>query len=127
MTDEKYAIFVLGAAILVFPSLQFANAFPMSALLASAIAFMIADGLLTLRLVRSGGRECNPLLQTISRKIGTSNAIWITRLIGVVACLIFANARIQAALFLVLLTMVFVSAMNLLALGSLRVPAGQRR
>jgi len=118
---------VLGAALLVFPSFRFADAFPIGMLVASAIALMIIDGLLTLRLLRSGGSECNPLLRTISTKVGTSNAIWITRLIGVVTCLFFANAHVRAPLLLVLLTMVFVFTMNLLAIDRPLAQAGLRR
>lgn len=53
------------------------------------VVFLIADGLLTRTVLRSGGRELNPVVGLMVKRLGVTQAVLLSRGIGMVFISVF--------------------------------------
>ncbi len=115
MSYAGYGLFSLIAVLLVFPSLELGNAYPIQTLLFLAIVSTFLDGILCIVLVRHGEVEGNPFLNMIIRRMGITYGVIFTRLIGITLYVSLALLGLSVPLLLAFLIMVLASTYSIVS------------
>jgi hypothetical protein len=109
-----YRTFALLAAVVSFPCAVLGGQLPAPLVLPSAIMALLLDGLLTSKLLKSGGTETNPFMMMLARKVGPVRSILISRAVGILSCFALALLGTAAAVFLVFIMMTVACSIDVL-------------
>jgi len=113
MATRSYTEFCLATILLVFPALELGPKIPIYAGLSMALSVLLLDGLLTTMSLKLGGVEVNPILLILTRRMGVTFGVMVTRVLGVAVCISLAFLGMSSALFLTFMILTLASCISL--------------